>query len=312
MLNWLRRKSAANSTIAVCPSDGGLAAALVRRDAARVPTLVWADYYNGTLEDALSQLKQRAGVADVPCTTLADLGTYSLILAEKPDVPDAELREAVRWQIKDMTDLKMDEAVVDLFEVPTFKGGNRNMIYAVIAPTRTIGERISLLSDAGLNLETVDIPEFAIRNLAALMPADVGGIAFVHLVDRVGLITVTRKGELYLSRRFEFHASVGQQTAPDSLGAETHAAIEDVVIEIQRSLDYYESQFGQPTVQAIAVSAVPAIENQLTRNLTEQLGINAIPVVLAELIEIEHPVPDASYLHCVSAVGAALRESRAA
>jgi len=41
------------------------------------------------------------------------------------------------------------------------------------------------------------------RNLASILPEDVSGVAMLTLTETRGLITITRQGELFLSRRLD-------------------------------------------------------------------------------------------------------------
>ncbi len=51
-----------------------------------------------------------------------------------PAACDNELRAAVRWRIKDLIDFHIDDAVIDVFEMPAHaRGGPNRMMYAVKA-----------------------------------------------------------------------------------------------------------------------------------------------------------------------------------
>ena len=167
------------------------------------------------------------------------------------------------------------------------------------------------MEGAELALETVDIPEFALRNLTSLIPEDVGGVAFIYLDDSGGLITITRQQTLYLSRRFDS----GRQRLLDVGVSEVTPALEGlldaIVIEVQRSLDYYESQFAQPPVQAIVIAPLGVELNGIDGYLGSQLGVPARILRLSELIDIQAPISAETEARCVTAVGAALRSAEA-
>ena len=46
---------------------------------------------------------------------------------------------------------------------------------------------IDELTESGLKLDIIDIPELALRNIASLMPEDIGGVVLVYLGNDNGL-----------------------------------------------------------------------------------------------------------------------------
>ncbi len=186
-----KKRRVSDGLLSLCPSARGIAAAYVKRTANDQPVLEWAEFVPtdgdaAARRVAIQQLVKARELEEPRATSLVTIGDYSLILVETPDVPTAELRQAVRWRVKDLIDFDVDEAVIDIFEVPTRKGGQENMIYAVVARSPAVRALIDEFSDTGVDLEYVDIPEFAIRNLTALLPKDVGGVAFIYLEEDGG------------------------------------------------------------------------------------------------------------------------------
>ena len=54
-----------------------------------------------------------------------------------------------------------------------------------------------------VELGTIDIPEMAQRNLSSMLETDGRGIAMLSFGEDGGLLTVSCRGELYLSRRID-------------------------------------------------------------------------------------------------------------
>ena len=138
MLDWLKPPKQANALLALRPEAGGIAMASVSRDANLEPVLDWVEYLVATTHDAgrksqIAQVLRSHDVQQARASGLMPMGAYNLILVEAPDVPQAEIRAAVRWRVKDLIDFSIDDAVIDVFEVPPLKGGRANMLYAVVA-----------------------------------------------------------------------------------------------------------------------------------------------------------------------------------
>ena len=166
-----------------------------------------------------------------------------------------------------------------------------------------VRKQIDLLTGAGLKLEVIDIPELALRNIAALLPEDVAGVAMLCLSENSGLITITRQTTLYLSRRID----AGYGILGDDL--ETAAPrLDRIVVEIQRSLDYYESHFSQPPVTNVVIAPIAQHIPGLDEYLSRQLGIAVRMLDINSLIDAETPLAREVQSKCMLAIGAALRE----
>lgn len=307
MLGLLGKKLDRQALVAVCPSDDTIAVARVRRGRDVPPLLETCVAHPApslSVQGAeIAQLARSLHLDRNLCVTTLDLGAYSLLFVEAPDVPPSELRAAIRWRVKDLIDFHIDDAVIDVFEVPNQRLTGRNaMMYAVVARSSVVRERVALLTGAGLHLEVIDIPELALRNIASLLPEDIAGVALLYLGRRSGLITVTRQGTLYLSRRIE----LGWESLGSSTG-EAQPRLDRIVVEVQRSLDYYESHFSQPSIGSVVVAPLPEPLQGVPEYLGAQLGVAVRGMDLNALIDVEEPVPAADQYRCVLAVGAALR-----
>lgn len=313
MFHYFKKSIRKDARVAVCLNDNAISVVRVRRDRDVPPLLECCEAQevdNVSLQGAeLSRLTHIYNLDEYECISSLEMGDYNLLLVEAPDVPPEELRAAIRWRIKDLIDFHIDDAVVDVFEVPNQKTAGRNrMMYAVVARTDIVKHRIEQLDKAGLNLNVIDIPELALRNIAALLPEDVGGVALVYIGEEAGLITITRQSTLYFSRRIE----IGLRELPDDLLASDkeliHSWLDNIIVEIQRSLDYYESHFSQPQVSAIVIAPLSKEVPGILDYLSSQLDVPVRGLNVNELIDVTEPISPNIQSHCMLAIGAALRQ----
>ena len=307
MFSLLKKSVVQNITVAICPAVTGVTLAQVRRESGLPPVLEVCESHEAKATDQaglLSQLRRQHDLDNYACISVMDIGSYNLLLVEAPDVQPAELRAAIRWRVKDMIDFHLDDAVIDVFEVPNQKMAGRNhMMYAVVARAAQVKQRIDQLTGAGINLTIVDIPELALRNIAALLPEDVGGVALLYLTDDTGLITITRQGVLYLSRQIDIGAS-------ELAAGPEH--FDSLVVELQRSLDYYESHFSQPAVSSVVIAPLPQTVTGLTEYLHKQLDLTVRMMDLNQMIDTPTVMDEAFQAQCLLAIGAAMREEEKA
>ncbi len=234
------------------------------------------------------------------CTTWLRAGEYRLLQTEAPDVKPEELRAALRWRIKDLIDFHVNDATLDVFDVPMRMPGRAPLVYVVVGRNEAIRARADLMYNAGAALDIIDIPELAQRNLAELLPQDREGVALLTLTDDGVLITITRDGALYLSRTI----AEGLPAFADDRGYER------LLLELQRSLDYFESSFRQSPIMHVVVAPASAPNEALIAYLQANLPQRVVSWEVGRYgdVEAQVSVPDS----CFVTLGAALREDKVA
>jgi MSHA biogenesis protein MshI len=185
----------------------------------------------------------------------------------------------------------------------------------VAARNQVIAAAAKPFNDADIPLEVIDIPEFAQRNVARCLEPEGRGVALLAINERGGLLTFTCGGELYQHRRIDITlASLrgGAPAQPESveLQLESESPHERLVLELQRSLDYFERQFPRVTLARLVVTPVAGAD-ELRAFLVNRLDIPVELLYLSEVMDF----PDIVELHeparqsqCLDAIGAALRQ----
>ena len=209
--------------------------ARIRRHPAERPRAEGGIRYPGEAAERLQALRKEWRLDRHRCSTMLTAGHCQIQTVEAPTVPEAELKAAVRWRMKDPLDYPVESAIIDVLPVPSRTNGSRaNSVFAVSARSADIKIAMNLFSRAKLNLQVIEIPEMAQRNLAALFETDQRALAMLSFSSDGGLLTFSARGELYLSRRME----VTLEQLLDS-GAEAREQLcERIALELQRSLDH--------------------------------------------------------------------------
>jgi MSHA biogenesis protein MshI len=228
----------------------------------------------GDAEKDLERLARELEVDQHQCLTLLGAEQYQLLLVEAPNVPAAELKAAVRWRLKDMLDYHVDDATIDVLDIPPDPSGAQraHSMYAVAARNDVVQQCIGRLESAGVPLTVVDIAETAQRNIAALYESPDRALAFLYFGADHSLLTINYRAELYLARRIEVAA---HQLASDE-------SRERVLLELQRSFDHFERQFPFASVEKLMLGPMPG-ENGMVEYLGANLGL---PVQAAHLDQV--------------------------
>jgi MSHA biogenesis protein MshI len=290
--------------------DGIAAASLQPGDGK--PKVAVAAFYPGKADAAaLEKIGKELHSVDYRCTTVLAGGAYQFVTAEAPNVPREELKTAMRWRLKDLLDFPVADATIDVLELPPGDnaGARPQSVFAIAAKNGTIAPLQQLFAAAKVGLRCIDIPEMAQRNVSAMLEADGRGVAMLSFAEDGGLLTVSWRGELYLSRRID--VTLAQLLDADH--DRKHQSFDKITLELQRSLDHFERQFSFISVAKLVLAPTGAtgLEEYLSSNLytrVESLDLGAL-FDLQAVPELREPAHQQRFF---VALGAALRDEKAA
>lgn len=286
----------------------GVCLAHVRRvtDGKPLVTLCVVSPVNVVDVPVLEKLAKEHHLNRYNCSFVLNSGEYQMLAVEAPNVPAAELKTAVRWRIKDMLDFAVDDATVDVLDIPADKNAQSRSrsVYAVAARNEVIRKRMADFDAAKLPVSVIDIPELAQRNIASLLKDKGRGMALLSFDENGGLLTITFDGELYSSRHIDVPLS--QLNHSDSEQLLRH--FDRITLELQRSMDHFERQFGFITISNLVLAPLPPAVN-LEAYLATNLYLPVSTLNLDEVFDFSTAsgVGPAQRMHCFLALGAALR-----
>ena len=267
-MRFFKRAKKKDGWLTIAVLADGVAATSVKPVAEGMPSVRFAHFLSGKPDAAVLEKAAREGQAHAyRCLTLLGPGEYQLINLEAPNVPREELKTAVRWRLKDILDFPVLEATVDVLDIPVDAGQVRaqQSVFVVAARNTVIKPRQQLFLEAKIGLDVIDIPEMAQRNISALIAPENRGVAMLSFSAEGGLLTVTWRGELYLSRRID--VTLDQLLEPDH--ERKHASFDRITLELQRSLDNFERQYSFISIAKLVLgpSKVSGLDDYLSSNL---------------------------------------------
>lgn len=186
---------------------------------------------------------------------------YQMLAVDAPNVPPEELKAAVRWKVKDLLDVHVDDATLDVLDIPADPDAPRRpgSMYVVAAKNDILRAHIERFEQAGVNLDAIDIPEMAHRNLAARLAPPGRAVALLGCDNEGCLLTFTYAGELCFARRID----VSRHGLEAAEGEYSERRIERIALELQRALDHFERQFSFAAVAKLLVGPGPDAKNWL-------------------------------------------------
>ena len=295
--------------LAVASRDGGVDLTHIQVGAGGRPEVTLCESFRkeGAEVDTYARLRKQFALDRYHATTSLRFGEYQFLQVEPPDVPPAEMKEAMRWHIKGMVDFPVDKATLDVLAVPAEDaGGARSrFVFVACAPNELLGARIQTLQKAKIDLEAIDVPETAQRNLSTLYEPPGRGMAMLGFSAEGGLLTFTYRGELQAFRRLDI--TLDQLTSADF--DERHALFDRIVLELQRSFDTFEHQHHYVNLAQLLVMPLPeeiGLATYLSQNLYVLVEAADLGKVL-DLIKVPELRAPSRQAQCFHLLGAALR-----
>jgi MSHA biogenesis protein MshI len=300
-LALFKRSKPAAGLVGIETGPEGIALAQVLREPGQPPRLLHCQFREAPPAEQESLLKTMVGelgLAGAPVNLLLHPAAYQMLLLDCPEVAGDELRDAMRWRVKDLISEPLEQVVVDAFALPAdaYRGRSRMAYCAVLSKSR-MHDMARLVRHAELRLGSIDVTEMAFRNLGLLAGAEGLNLALLRLRSSEGLICVQHGADLYMARRIEH----GLAQADDLGGMQ---------LEIQRSLDYFESQLGKGYINRLLLLPMKRDGSAALQALGSGLAVKLQALDLRELF-VEQPaaeLDEQQQAYCITAVGAALRQ----
>jgi MSHA biogenesis protein MshI len=201
-------------------------------------------------------------LANTQCNVALSISKYQLLQVDRPAVENSEMNQALHWTIKEQ--LSSDEPfTIDYFEPPAI-ATNISKLNVVAILTKDILEIRDGILKAGLALNVIGIGELATCNL--LTTSD---DAIITLNQEEGgqlSLNIVKRNQLFFSRRLRGYENLANFSQEElKMGV-----VDNLSLEIQRSMDYFESQLRQAPVKKVYVS-LDTIHQDILAKMVEQV-----------------------------------------
>lgn len=167
---------------------------------------------------------------------------YQLLLLDKPALPEAEICQALPWLAKDLLNWPLDDLVLDYLD----DVASAQSKIAVVASQKSYLVPIcQLLQYRHRQLRSIVPDEWLALHLLPRQPQPVLVLAQPYGQDLT--VQIVRDGQCYVSRKLR-----GFNRLTDySLTELTGGMLDSLLLEVQRSMDYFEAQLRQAPVRQI-------------------------------------------------------------
>ena len=232
---------------------------------------------------------------------------YQLIPMDALPLKDNDLRAAIRWKIKEFSNFSAEDALIDSFPIPKRKQADaKNTMMVVLAQRSYLQIVNDEMREAGLKLKGIYIQELSLLNLMSIYEKDDKGIVLVYIRERKTQLLISRKKELFFARYFEFGLEQLTTTPEESIPT----YLDQFVLEIMRSIDYYQSQWRNPTPSKIMFSYVTQPSYDIMTYLSQRLTLPTEVIHLSDKLQCPQDMDSTKLNKYLVMVGALFQEEK--
>jgi MSHA biogenesis protein MshI len=243
--------------------------------------LYWVKQHTMPIEnwqDELTSYVQQQGLYNTRCSVALSIGKYQILQVDKPAVEDSELAQALQWAVKEQMP-GQEELVLDYFDYPA-SPINAQKLNVVALAKNDVSGICEGIRHAGLELQNIGIEELATCNLFSESD-DAVITLFQEAGDQICL-NIVKQNQLYFSRRLRGYENLSSFSV-----AELQMSVGDTLsVEVQRSMDYFESQLRQAPVRKIYLS-LDSIHQSTIADLLTQLTLMPVETYIPPIKRTE-------------------------
>ncbi|MFC4701079.1 biogenesis protein MshI [Glaciecola siphonariae] len=241
-----------------------LLCALKKTDS-RIEWVLDASFTHQTWAQGLADYVKAHKLQGTSCYFTLTSHWYKVHQIEKPDVAEDELHAALKWPLQEAIG-SSTEMVYDFADMPVQVAGQNKVMVVAIA-RKEIEKLTQKIFDADLVLQSITVEE-----LATIELMQDSNDAVITLVQEHGedvVLNIVKNKQLYFSRRLKGLENIGSFTEAElDMGI-----IDSLTVQLQRSMDFFESQLRQAPVKQILVKLDTAHMPFVCNVIAETMGI---------------------------------------
>lgn len=199
---------------------------------------------------------------------------YQILLTDMPEVEEPEIAAALPWKIKDLLYYPLEDLVLQHFLLPEDSFNRRQRkLYVVAVQKKQLNRFVDMAEEAGLKVDSIDVPEMVLMRSVLKRKDPQKNVAALYVDNLQGILCLGQQGMLYLSRAVDVGLDALVAALSHYVEGKVSAQLphETFLLELQRSLDYYEVQQGKGAVSEISCIPMGSETERVRAFLNERI-----------------------------------------
>lgn len=167
---------------------------------------------------------------------------------ELSELPEQDTQQALPWMLKDLINIPPQDMICDYIDMPLQPFGQTPKAQ-VIATSKSYLQSILLpFHEEDVAVSQILTEQFAVAKLQT--STDTAQLVFLQHAKSDAIILILKNQQICFARKIRGSESLTSMSAEQLRAGGT----DNVAVEIQRSIDYYESQLKQPPIKNVFVA----------------------------------------------------------
>jgi type IV pilus assembly protein PilM len=279
------------------------------------------------VKDAIKQVFKEARIRNK--NVAISVSGHSVIVKKiiVPEMTQQDLEKSIETEARQYIPFDIEDVNVDfqiLERAPMAQQGEMEVLLVAVKKDK-INEQISLVRESGLNPAVIDIDSFAFENIYELnYEAEPGSVALIDLgastmkinIMQDGTSTFVRDismgGNQYteaLQKEFNVNFETAEKMKrgqmlegipQDSVLSVVNAISEDIVVEVQRSFDFFRASAPDVNINKVVLGGGSSLFGDIDRFFADKLGINVERVNPFRNIKVNQKRFDMEYMESIA------------
>ena len=192
---------------------------------------------------------------------------YQIVQMDKPNLSDEEIIQSLPWTTKDLVDIAPENIVADFIDYPITLPMQSSKMNVFITNKLQLLPFIDSFEQTKPVLRAMTSEEMVLVTLFGSYKE--AHMLIVQHANHEPRILIIRDGQLVLARRLNGFLGISDKDQNQEL-------VEALGLEIQRSMDFFESQLKQPPIRSIQLQCDDLSSLTLRAGLAEFLQVKVV------------------------------------
>ncbi len=186
---------------------------------------------------------------------------------EMSELPTVDVQASLPWKLKELVSIPPQDMICDYIEMDIQPLGQQAKAQIMATSRSYIEMLVEPFHKAKVPIVGITTEQFVLAKMQNL--EDAAQLIFVQHKDMAGILLILKNQQICFARKIRGTDSVIKMTPEEikEYGADM------IAIEIQRSIDYYESQLKQPPIKDVLLAVAGENESLVADILNMNLPV---------------------------------------
>jgi MSHA biogenesis protein MshI len=229
-------------------------------------------------------------LSDASCCLSLPGNRYQLLQIDKPSIPDEELTAALAWAVKDLVNMPAEDLVADYFHLPTKIPMQGDKLNVIVTSIKTVKPLVDLFLKHNIDLTGIVPEEMVIRNIIG--STDSARLLLSQQKNEEIALQIVKKDQIYFARKLRGFNRIHEYSAQELVDGLT----DSLSLEVQRSMDYFESQLKQAPIKEILIAMPTEHQTLIAEQIAAHFPIDVnVMQISNSCVTVEQPLSEQFY-----------------